>query len=172
MTYFDQYNPIIDIIFPTPDQAAVRNAKRRANSHPSLAEKILKELKPFEDMTFKTENSPSKRDDTTVIHVGKDTNPEDISVELSPDAKTLVIEVKKEDRENGISRHMRQTYSSDKKIDYENMHVDLLDGDLVVFAPYVDDSPKKDVAPEIKVKHTPEVEDGFEKEQEDSLETP
>lgn len=166
MTYFAQPT-IFDIIFPTPDQAAMRNAKRKVSTTPSLADKILRDIDTFGEKFFATENSPSKRDDTTVIHVGNDTNSEDISVELSPDAKTLLIEVKKIDEENGISRHMRQAYSSDKKFDYENMHVDLLDGDLVIFAPYVDTSVENNAAPEIKVKHTPEIEEKTEDQKDD-----
>lgn len=156
MPYFSQPT-ILDLIFPTPEQARTRQGAGRYNGGTSLSEKVAKEIDALNKNLFATNNSPTRSDDTTVIHVGKDVQEGDIAVELSPDAKTLTIEVKKVDPAHGIVRHMKQSYSSEKKFDYENMHADLLDGDLVVFAPYVDDTPE-DNQPKIAIQHTPETE--------------
>lgn len=157
MSYFTQQPTILDLIFPTPEMARSRRGAGRYDRSSSLSEKVAKEIESFNKVLFDTDNLPTRHDDTTVIHVGKDVQEEDISVELSPDAKTLTIEVKKVDNKYGIARHMKQTYSSEKKFDYDNMHVDLLDGDLVIFAPYVEDS--ADSQPKIAIQHSPEIEE-------------
>lgn len=112
-----------------------------------------------ESKLFSTDYTPGDHDDTTVIHVGDDISLDDISIELSPDATTLTVEVKKHDKDNNTTRYMKQTYHSSRKFNYEDMNADLLDGDLVIYAPYVEDKELEDNSEEktaISIKHTPQ----------------
>ena len=78
---------------------------------------------------------------------------------MSPDAKTLTIEVVKKDEDNNIYRHMKQSYTSDKKFNHEDMRADLLDGDLVIYAPYLEAEEKEEKEnTTISIKHSPELE--------------
>lgn len=108
---------------------------------------------------FGTEFNTTHQDDTTTIHVGNDITLDDISIELSPDARTLTIEVVKKDEDNNIYRHMKQSYTSDKKFNHEDMRADLLDGDLVIYAPYLEVEQEDDKeSTTITIKHSPELE--------------
>lgn len=112
-----------------------------------------------ESKLFSTNHITGKYDETTVIYVGEDVLLDDVFVELSPDATTLSIEVKKHDKDNNTTRYMKQVCHSNRKLNYEYMSADLLDGDLVIYAPYVEDKELEDNSEEktaISIKHTPQ----------------
>ena len=131
------------------------------NYEDSLAREIRRRIEEFNKNTtiFGTEFNTTHQDDTTTIHVGDDITLDDISIELSPDAKTLTIEIVKKDEDNNIYRHMKQSYTSDKKFNHEDMRADLLDGDLVIYAPYLEVEQEDDKeSTTIAIKHSPELE--------------
>lgn len=131
------------------------------NYEDTLAKEIRRRINEFNKNTtiFDTEFNTTRQDDTTTIHVGDDITLDDISIELSPDAKTLTIEIVKKDEDNNIYRHMRQSYASDKKFNHEDMRADLLDGDLVIYAPYLEIEQEDDKDnTTITIKHSPELE--------------
>ena len=54
---------------------------------------------------------------------------------------------------------MKQSYTSDKKFNHEDMRADLLDGDLVIYAPYLEVEQEDDKEnTTIAIKHSPELE--------------
>lgn len=133
------------------------------NYEDSLAREIRRRIEEFNKNTtiFGTEFNTTHQDDTTTIHVGDDITLDDISIGLSPDAKTLTIEIVKKDEDNNIYRHMKQSYTSDKKFNHEDMRADLLDGDLVIYAPYLEVEQEEEDNKEnttITIKHSPELE--------------
>mgnify|MGYP007009362502 CR=1 FL=1 len=65
----------------------------------------------------------------------------------------------KKDEDNNIYRHMKQSYTSDKKFNHEDMRADLLDGDLVINARYLEIEQEDDKDnTTITIKHSPELE--------------
>lgn len=169
MTYFKQ-----DVFYPyfKPWRYQRILKEDAINDRDQLIMHLMKKAREAESKLFSTDYTPGDHDDTTVIHVGDDILLDDISIELSPDATTLTVEVKKHDEDNNITRYMKQTYHSDRKFNYEDMNADLLDGDLVIYAPYVEDRKLEDDSEEqtaISIKHTPQEEDKQD-EEEDSRE--
>lgn len=135
-------------IFPNYEDSLIEEIRKRINTINNIDSNI-----------FGTEFNTTHQDDTTTIHVGNDITLDDISIELSPDARTLTIEVVKKDEDNNIYRHMKQSYTSDKKFNHEDMRADLLDGDLVIYAPYLEIEQEDDKEnTTITIKHSPELE--------------
>lgn len=136
-------------IFPNYEDSLIEEIRKRINTINNIDSNI-----------FGTEFNTTHQDDTTTIHVGNDITLDDISIELSPDARTLTIEVVKKDEDNNIYRHMKQSYTSDKKFNHEDMRADLLDGDLVIYAPYLEVKQEEDNKENttIAIKHSPELE--------------
>lgn len=135
-------------IFPNYEESLIEEIRKRINTINNIDSNI-----------FGTEFNTTHQDDTTIIHVGNDITLDDISIELSPDARTLTIEVVKKDEDNNIYRHMKQSYTSDNKFNHEDMRADLLDGDLVIYAPYLEVEQEDDKeSTTITIKHSPELE--------------
>lgn len=131
------------------------------NYEDTLAKEIRRRINEFTKNSniFGTEFNTTRQDDTTTIHVGDDITLDDISIELSPDAKTLTIEIVKKYENNNIYRHMKQSYTSDKKFNHEDMRADLLSGDLVIYAPYLEAEQEDDKENNsITIKYSPELE--------------
>lgn len=135
-------------IFPNYEDSLIEEIRKRINTINNIDSNI-----------FGTEFNTTHQDDTTTIHVGNDITLDDISIELSPDAKTLTIEIVKKDENNNIYRHMKQSYTSDKKFNHEDMRADLLSGDLVIYAPYLEAEQEDDKENNsITIKYSPELE--------------
>lgn len=157
MTYFKPFSP--HLLAPLGyEQYPERGI---SDSRDNLITQLMRRINAAESRLFSTDYTPGDHDDTTVIHVGDDISLEDISIELSPDATTLTVEIRKHDKDNNITRYMKQTYHSDRKFNYEDMNADLLDGDLVIYAPYVEDKELENDSEEktaVSIKHTPQEE--------------
>lgn len=166
MTYFKPYVP-----HPlTPLGYGQYPGRGILGTRDNLITQLIGRINEAESKLFSTDYTPGDHDDTTVIHVGDDISLDDISIELSPDATTLTVEIKKHDEDNNITRYMKQSYYSDRKFNYEDMNADLLDGDLVIYAPYVEDKELEDDSEEktaISIKHTPQEEKQDEEEADD-----
>lgn len=152
-----EYNDVVSFLDNLLSPARIN----RYSSAPTMADRIHNEIEKMRREIFRTDNTTTSTDDTTVIHVGEGVTPDDISVELSSDKRKLHIEVNKVDEENGIKRYLSQTYVSSRQFNNNDMSVELADGDLIIYAPYVDDSSARQ---EIQVKHTPEITEGSEEE--------
>lgn len=116
---------------------------------------IIQDLGRIRQENFSSEQDTSDDDHTIVVHVGYDTKPEDINVELSPDKKTVSVEVSKQS-DNGSRHYMKQTYSNSRGFDYENMDLELSDGDLILYAPFQNLEHKEEPR-RLTIKHDPEL---------------
>lgn len=151
------------------------NTPMRLLLAPLLGKSILDEIYPqhnvFTPELFRTDNTTTQQDDTTVIYVGHDVTPDDIHVELSPDKRTLEINVTKSDEENNVTRSIKQVFHSSQEYDHEEMNVELSDGDLIVYAPFIQRKTQDDSTKSITVHHNPQIESNTEETDTENTDT-
>lgn len=152
---------MLTMTFFYPDYYEQNMTRGNNRVEPRFEQNPARRLFDIFPLIFNDEKSfiDRKNDDTIVIHVGDSTRPEDVTVELSPDARTLAITVDTSDEDNGTTRYLKHSYRGDRKFDFEELSAELNDGNLVVTAPYVheDDEDNSRTTQGITIKHTPEI---------------
>lgn len=89
----------------------------------------------------------SEKDENYItINVEDDIDAEDISLTLSAHDTTLTVEISKENA-NGDSFHLKKKYSRNNKFDAKKITAYLSQGELVIYAPAVEESKEKKTVP-------------------------
>lgn len=89
----------------------------------------------------------SEKDENYItINVEDDIDVEDVSLTLSARDTTLTVEISKE-KDNGESFHLTKKYNRSNKFDAKKITAYLSQGELVIYAPAVEESKEKKTVP-------------------------
>ena len=87
-----------------------------------------------------------KDENYITINVEDDIDVEDVSLTLSARDTTLTVEISKEN-DNGESFHLTKKYNRSNKFDAKKITAYLSQGELVIYAPAVEESKEKKTVP-------------------------